>query len=41
MSFDDLLGLLADWGLTHSSADLDGNGRVGTSDLLIILSNWG
>ena len=42
--------MLADWGRTHSSADLDGNGCpedldgsgvVDFADILVILSAWG
>lgn len=36
----DLGKLLADWGKTHTSADLDGNGIVGQGDLGILLMNW-
>lgn len=37
----DLLALLEDWSLVHSSADLNSDGTVNVFDLLIMLSNWG
>lgn len=37
---NDLLLLIAGWGLIHSSADLDGDGVVATNDLLFILAVW-
>ncbi len=38
---EDLLTLLDSLATTDSSADLDNDGQVGASDLLILLANWG
>ncbi len=40
VAINDLLILLASWGLPAVPADLDGNGVVGINDLLILLANW-
>ncbi len=37
---EDLLVILAGWGLVHSSADLDGSGAVEGGDIAWILSGW-
>ena len=38
---DDLLELIAAWGLSNSPADVNGDGVVDTLDLLLILAGWG
>ncbi len=38
---EDLLALMQSLATTDSSADLDNDGQVGASDLLILLANWG
>jgi hypothetical protein len=38
---DDLLALIATWGLTDSPADVNGDGLVDTVDLLLVLAAWG
>ena len=38
---DDLLELIAAWGLNGSPADVNGDGVVDTLDLLLILAGWG
>ena len=38
---EDLLALMDSLATTDSSADLDNDGEVGASDLLILLANWG
>ena len=38
---EDLLAIIATWGNTGGSEDIDGSGMVGTGDLLIILDDWG
>ena len=37
----DFLALLADWGMTNSPCDFDGNGTVDIGDFLELLANWG
>jgi hypothetical protein len=37
----DVLALISHWNSSESSADIDGNGNVGISDLLILIANWG
>jgi hypothetical protein len=37
----DILVLISHWNSSESSADIDGNGNVGISDLLILIDNWG
>lgn len=41
VTVEDLLLMLAEWGLVHSSADLDGTGIVDVDDLLVLLGGWG
>ena len=44
IDFDDLLGLLANWGECDGDCgpfDLDGSGEVGFGDLLVLLASWG
>jgi hypothetical protein len=39
----DMTTLLANWGVvsfTNNPCDLDGNGQIGSEDLLIMLNNW-
>jgi hypothetical protein len=36
-----LLLVLAGWGTSDGSADADGDGYVGTADLLALLGSWG
>jgi hypothetical protein len=38
---DDLLTVIAGWGQSGSSGDLDFDCNVGVSDLLIVISHWG
>ena len=38
---DDLLFVIARWGMTDPIADLDDDGEVAAIDLAIVLSNWG
>ncbi len=33
--------LLGAWSLTHSRADLNADGSVGSDDLILLLGNWG
>ena len=41
VNFDDLIGMLADWGACSGCpSDIDSNGQVGFSDLLTLLGNW-
>jgi hypothetical protein len=37
---DDVMLLIADWGMGGSNADLDGDGTVDVDDLLILLASW-
>ena len=38
---NDLLGMLAVWGMPDDTFDLDGSGVVDTPDLLALLGAWG
>ena len=38
---NDLLMVIADWGLDGGPADVNGDGTVNTEDILVILGNWG
>ncbi len=37
----DLLAVIDQWGLTNSPADLNEDGIVDVSDLLMVVGNWG
>jgi hypothetical protein len=41
VNVNDLLTLLADWGLSGTPSDLDGSGIVNVNDLLLLLADWG
>jgi hypothetical protein len=41
VSVDDLLSVIADWGLSNSPADVDANGVVNVEDLLLMIAAWG
>jgi hypothetical protein len=38
---NDLLIIIADWGLTSSNADLDQNVVVDVADLLVVIAQFG
>ena len=38
---NDLLIIIADWGLTSSNADLDQNGVVDVGDLWVVIAQFG
>ncbi len=37
----DLLRVIIDWNMVHSSADMNGNGHVDVGDLILVILNWG
>lgn len=41
VNINDLLGAIADWGLSDSPADLNGDGTVNIADLLAMIGAWG
>jgi hypothetical protein len=41
VGFDDLIGILDQWGTDAWDADLDDDGIVGFDDLVIVLAAWG
>jgi hypothetical protein len=41
VGFDDLIGILDQWGTDAWDADLDDDGLVGFDDLVIVLAAWG
>lgn len=36
----DLLSIINQWNLVHTSADINNDGTVGVADLLIVIANW-
>jgi subtilisin family serine protease len=37
----DLIKVINDWSLVHTSADINNDGQVGIADLLLVIANWG
>jgi hypothetical protein len=41
VNVNDLLAIIAEWGASGGSSDVDGSGTVDVSDLLAVIAAWG
>ena len=41
VNVNDMLSVVNQWSLVHTSADINNDGVVNVGDLLLVISNWG